>query len=481
MNPKIHKLVYPKYANIINSSRHDPVTKESFREGQEVIACAKCKSIFDLNSWKYINETHCKQKETLVDILDLENPPDFILGMKSFDTFSNLLRYVYKNYDYWIYIYNELQKDDTLSVYSYILSESDINLIKESKHSDTSLHLYTMCQKSCVGIDTFTLFGQVIDLQSMSKLLKKTKKDNREKEVVSLILNGKIQEYYNIFLHETNSNNNLLEIFNRINVYIVNNEQTVNMDRKILQYFYFVENTKEYILPYDFGKVFNIKNFSLIDNIYTFYTKKEITQLNKIVGFDIKQKLEKMPYSDYVHTRKLYYLNEKYVPSDFMTALKKDFSKNISLIENFPRKRSLRNYLKRCQFNDMEVAEYLDTLKNSNMKALNKDMNSIKLSIKNKNKERIKKQKSLKIERSQVGNLKQILSSKSNNKSNKLKSKHDTKNIYPPEPVQQNYGKLIIMILFVLVFLFFLEKIMPETLRETIYNFIQPIIRLFHV
>ena len=61
----------PYHSHILNSThshiieRKDPITGDSVQENDSVVFCAVCKSCFLEGSWKYMNEEHCNQNETL--------------------------------------------------------------------------------------------------------------------------------------------------------------------------------------------------------------------------------------------------------------------------------------------------------------------------------------------------------------------------------------------------------------------------------
>jgi hypothetical protein len=58
-----HKLNSVSHSHIIE--RTDPITGDSVKENDRVVFCAVCKSCFLEGSWKYMNEEHCGQSQTL--------------------------------------------------------------------------------------------------------------------------------------------------------------------------------------------------------------------------------------------------------------------------------------------------------------------------------------------------------------------------------------------------------------------------------
>jgi hypothetical protein len=60
-----HRLKLPTHEAFLQEKRHDPVTGDAFREGDEVVFCASCRSAFLKSSWEYMGGAHCGQENTL--------------------------------------------------------------------------------------------------------------------------------------------------------------------------------------------------------------------------------------------------------------------------------------------------------------------------------------------------------------------------------------------------------------------------------
>ena len=54
-----------KHQHFLSEQRNDPVTGDSFSEGDEVVFCSVCKSAFLKDSWVYMGNKHCDQRVTL--------------------------------------------------------------------------------------------------------------------------------------------------------------------------------------------------------------------------------------------------------------------------------------------------------------------------------------------------------------------------------------------------------------------------------
>ncbi|WP_338766079.1 hypothetical protein WAF17_02980 [Bernardetia sp. ABR2-2B] len=56
-----------EHQNFLAQNRKDPITGDSILEGDEVVFCAGCKSVFLRETWEYLRNRHCEQSGTLVD------------------------------------------------------------------------------------------------------------------------------------------------------------------------------------------------------------------------------------------------------------------------------------------------------------------------------------------------------------------------------------------------------------------------------
>ncbi|WP_375560626.1 hypothetical protein ACE193_23515 [Bernardetia sp. OM2101] len=65
----IHKISsnFKEHQNFLAQNRKDPITGDFILEGDEVVFCASCKSVFLRDTWEYLRKQHCEQSETLVD------------------------------------------------------------------------------------------------------------------------------------------------------------------------------------------------------------------------------------------------------------------------------------------------------------------------------------------------------------------------------------------------------------------------------
>lgn len=60
-----YQITEEKYQHFLLEERNDPVTGDSFFEGDEVVFCSICKSAFLKDSWSYMGNKHCDQRSTL--------------------------------------------------------------------------------------------------------------------------------------------------------------------------------------------------------------------------------------------------------------------------------------------------------------------------------------------------------------------------------------------------------------------------------
>ena len=65
----IHKInsTSQEHQNFLAQNRKDPITGDSISEGDEVVFCASCKSVFLKETWEYLGNRHCEQMETLIE------------------------------------------------------------------------------------------------------------------------------------------------------------------------------------------------------------------------------------------------------------------------------------------------------------------------------------------------------------------------------------------------------------------------------
>ncbi len=63
-----HKISSEIHQDFLNQDRTDPITGEKIEEGHTIVICAACKSAFFIESWEYLNHSHCEQSETLQEI-----------------------------------------------------------------------------------------------------------------------------------------------------------------------------------------------------------------------------------------------------------------------------------------------------------------------------------------------------------------------------------------------------------------------------
>lgn len=65
----IHKInsTSQEHQNFLAQNRKDPITGDAILEGDEVVFCASCKSVFLKDTWEYLGNIHCEQTGTLID------------------------------------------------------------------------------------------------------------------------------------------------------------------------------------------------------------------------------------------------------------------------------------------------------------------------------------------------------------------------------------------------------------------------------
>lgn len=66
-----------RHAEYLRGKPIDPVAHEQIRNGDQVVVCAVCKSVFLLPTWEYFGSTHCGQAKTLPQL----PPPRVVRGL----------------------------------------------------------------------------------------------------------------------------------------------------------------------------------------------------------------------------------------------------------------------------------------------------------------------------------------------------------------------------------------------------------------
>ncbi|WP_291724006.1 hypothetical protein [Bernardetia sp.] len=95
-----------EHKTLLAQNRIDPITGDLIKEGDEVVFCAGCKSIFLKDTWEYLGQKHCNQTATLNCIpvssakLKLGNDILYIHPIKNISTIE---LEIVSLMEYWIY------------------------------------------------------------------------------------------------------------------------------------------------------------------------------------------------------------------------------------------------------------------------------------------------------------------------------------------------------------------------------------------
>ncbi len=68
-----HLIDKKKHAHFLAQKRQDSITHEIIEEGEHVVFCQVCKSVFTVDSWQYIGRSHCHQSQTLKKVPTLRS------------------------------------------------------------------------------------------------------------------------------------------------------------------------------------------------------------------------------------------------------------------------------------------------------------------------------------------------------------------------------------------------------------------------
>ncbi|WP_375560625.1 hypothetical protein ACE193_23510 [Bernardetia sp. OM2101] len=151
----IHKInpTSQEHQSFLAQNRKDPITGDSILEGDEVVFCASCKSVFLRDTWEYLGNQHCEQSETLIDfplssvILDLVSKEDIFFYTHLY-TYDKGQSYIPNLYPEWKITKREL------SEYHYFFNGAPIYLI--------SLSLFVIGGVMAYITNSFAFYGGMI-------------------------------------------------------------------------------------------------------------------------------------------------------------------------------------------------------------------------------------------------------------------------------------------------------------------------------
>ncbi|WP_338813828.1 hypothetical protein V9L05_21145 [Bernardetia sp. Wsw4-3y2] len=92
----IHQINNSLHQDFLKEERKDPITGDMIKSGDRIVFCQVCKSAFLKDSWKYMNNRHCGQSDTLSEFPIATNlffnvsviQPQFITSTASYSPFN---------------------------------------------------------------------------------------------------------------------------------------------------------------------------------------------------------------------------------------------------------------------------------------------------------------------------------------------------------------------------------------------------------
>lgn len=106
----IHKIDNKKHADFLAQNRKDPITGDLIIEGNEIVFCKECQSVFLKDTWEYLEGKHCNSKNTLVTFPKIEslnlsvseklNTLHFVIRDIRRNRFEKLGKYLYGSYQW---------------------------------------------------------------------------------------------------------------------------------------------------------------------------------------------------------------------------------------------------------------------------------------------------------------------------------------------------------------------------------------------
>ena len=169
------------------------------------------------------------------------------------------------------------------------------------------------------------------------------------------------QKFSNISKKETK------DILDEVTIFLDKYNYSENSKNKALKYLYFLTYPERYLLPRDYNRLVQDKNFSFIQNIYAFYPLEELTSLGEKMNLhDIVNLARNGSFEEQKNIQELYYLELKYLPKSIFAELNTNFFKTLWEIKYFVRKDVLVQTLKKSELTTLELEEEIDKLQKSN-------------------------------------------------------------------------------------------------------------------
>lgn len=81
----IHKISsnFKEHKVFLEQNRKDPITGDTILQGDRVVFCAICKSVFLSDTWEYLEKQHCEQTETLIEFPEKSSKTNFTFKEKT--------------------------------------------------------------------------------------------------------------------------------------------------------------------------------------------------------------------------------------------------------------------------------------------------------------------------------------------------------------------------------------------------------------
>ena len=185
-----------------------------------------------------------------------------------------------------------------------------------------------------------------------------------------------IERAFEAFSNLSMGNNQ--DVFDEISTFWEDNESEINAKGKIIKYLYFLGNSDKYVLPIDYQKLLNDKDFSFIGNIYSFYTRQELVRIGDRISLkNIVNLAKKGTFSEQKYIQELYYIDMKYLPKDFNIELENNFFETLINIHSFIRKDILEKTLGKLELSKDESEIYIKNLQNSSSVEYESNVNNM--------------------------------------------------------------------------------------------------------
>ena len=243
------------------------------------------------------------------------------------------------------------------------LNPNKSNIFKEIKKKKYSKNVRDLTKK----LIEFCHESDILKLEPLESLL------------IPQFEDKELDDRYQAFLKMVSPNKKLdkNKVSDTVLTYLKENKEKITTKGKIYKYLDFSISQHTYVLPRDYQELVSDKDFSLIDNIYSFYTIDELGHIGSIISIDnMVGYAKKMTFEEQKQLQDIYHLRSKYVPSEFYVKIKDDFMITIPYVDTFIRKDILKRTLDKSVLSEKDKKWHITNIENSSLVNYTKNVNN---------------------------------------------------------------------------------------------------------